>query len=250
MSNARIVEEFMLPSNGEIYGDIEVNPSVTLGSMKARHEMLRLSASDESNKIMAEIIDDCLESDLGISSYDLCLGDFQFLLFKLRIVTFGPDYEVGGRCPFCGFDQTVKVNLDELEDKFAPENYEEMKSIILPVSGEEVRLTYQTPRILDRVNVKVKEYRRRNRGEDINPVILFNIMSVIETIDGEEMDAFDLEDWIMNLHLADANELINRIDEMNNAIGIDLETHQICTICGTDFVVPFRVNETFFRPHS
>ena len=125
-----------------------------------------------------------------------------------------------------------------------------MKNLTLPVSGDEIRLTYQTPRILDRINVKVKEYRRRNRGEDINPVILFNIMSVIESINGEDPDPYELEDWIMNLHLADANAIINRIDEMNNAIGIDLEVHQICTICGTDFVVPFRVNETFFRPHS
>lgn len=250
MENARIVEEFLLPSNGEIYDDIAVNPEVILGSMRARHEMLRLSATDESNKIMAEIIDDCLESDLGISAYDLCLGDFQFLLFKLRIVTFGPEYELNGKCPFCGFDQQANVNLDELPIKFVPENFNDLKTIILPNSGEEVKLTYQTPRMLDRINVKVKEYRRRHRGEDINPVILFNILSVIDTVDGEEVIPYELEDWVLNLHLADANALINRIDEMNNAIGIDLETHEICNICGTDYVVPFRVNNTFFRPAS
>ena len=176
MENARIVEEFLLPSNGEIYEDEEVNPEVVLGSMKAKHEMLRLSASDESNKIMAEIIDDCMESALGVSSYDLCLGDFQFLLFKLRIVTFGPDYELSGKCPFCGFDQSVKVNLDELDIKYCPTDYNDMKDITLPHSGEEVRLKFQTPRMLDRINVKVKEFRRKNRGEDYNPVILFNIM--------------------------------------------------------------------------
>lgn len=250
MTNARIVEEFTLPSNGEIYEDVKVDPEVTLGSMRAKHEMLRLSATEESNRIMSEIIDDCLETDLGISSYDLCLGDFQFLLFKLRIVTFGADYELTGKCPFCGFDQDVKINLDELDVKYFPADFNDYKTLVLPVSGQEIKLGYQTPRMLDRINVKIKEFRRKNRGEDINPVILFNILSVLESVDGEDMDAFELQEWVMDLHLADANAIVNRIDEMNNAIGMDLESHQICTICGTDFIVPFRINETFFRPRN
>ena len=113
MENTRIAEEFTLPSYGKVYEDMDVDPEVVLGSMKAKHEMLRLSSTEESHKIMAEIIDDCLESNLGMSAYDLCVGDFQYLLFKLRIVTFGTDYELGGKCPFCGFEQNLNINLDE-----------------------------------------------------------------------------------------------------------------------------------------
>ena len=117
MSDARIVEEFYLPSQGLIYEGIEVDPSGMISSMKAKHEMLRLSVTDGSHKIMAEILDDCLESDLGISAYDLCLGDYQYLLFKLRVVTFGNEYTLRGKCPFCGFEQSTTVDLDALETK-------------------------------------------------------------------------------------------------------------------------------------
>ena len=55
MSDARIVEEFYLPSQGLIYEGIEVDPSGMISSMKAKHEMLRLSVTDGSHKIMAEI---------------------------------------------------------------------------------------------------------------------------------------------------------------------------------------------------
>lgn len=249
MSNTRIVEEFSLPSRGEIYEEI-INPEVQLSSMKAKHEMLRLSSVDESHKIMSQIIDDCLETDLGMSSYDLCLGDFQYLLFKLRIVTFGNDYEIIGKCPFCGFEQKVEINLDELEEKVYDENFDNLRFLTLPVGGQEIKLTFQTPRMLDRINVKVKEYRRRHRDEDINPIILFNIMSVIDEIDGDIPDALDLEDWIMDLPLADCNAIINRIDKINNSIGIDLMHHENCKVCGTEYITPFRVNDTFFRPRS
>ena len=67
MENARIVESFTLPSKGVIYEE-DVNPEIQLSSMKTKHEMLRLSATEDSQKIMADIIDDCLVTKLGISS--------------------------------------------------------------------------------------------------------------------------------------------------------------------------------------
>ena len=110
-ADARIAETFTLPSRGLIYEE-KVNPDIVLGSMKTKHEMLRLSASENSNKIMADIIDDCIVGDPGISSYDMCLGDFQFLMYKLRTVTFGPEYEMYTICPYCGADNNLTINLD------------------------------------------------------------------------------------------------------------------------------------------
>ena len=146
----RIAEVFTLPSNGMIYEE-EVNPEVILSSMTTRHEMLRLSTVEDSQKIMAQIIDDCIESDLGISAYDLCLGDFQYLMFMLRVVTFGSEYELRGRCPFCGFEQTTKINLDDLEVHEYDDSLADLLEITLPKSGNNIKLTLQTPRILDRI---------------------------------------------------------------------------------------------------
>ena len=248
-SDTRIAEVFNLPSNGLIYEE-EINPEVILSSMTTRHEMLRLSATDDNNKIMSQIIDDCIESDLGISSYDLCLGDFQYLLFMLRVVTFGNEYELRSRCPFCGFEQSTKVNLDELEVKEYDDSLADLLEMKLPKSDNTVKLTLQTPRMLDRINTKVKEYKRRHKDSDENPTILFNIMSSIEEIDGESPNSFTLEEWVKNLPLADANALMNRINLINNKIGIDLNIERNCKICGTTYQVPFRINQTFFRPND
>lgn len=247
--NARIAEVFTLPSKGLIYEE-EVNPEVVLSSMKTKHEMLRLSATDDSQKIMSQIIDDCIESDLGISSYDLCIGDFQYLLFMLRVVTFGNEYDLEGRCPFCGFEQKASINIDELEVKEYDDSLADLLEIKLPISENKVKLTLQTPRILDRVSSKVKEYRRRHKDTDENPVILFNILASIEELDGEAPNTFMLEEWIKNLPLADTNALMNRIDLINSKIGVNLNIEQECKICGTEYILPFRINSTFFRPHS
>lgn len=248
-SNTRIAEVFTLPSKGLIYEE-EVNPEVVLNSMTTRHEMLRLSTTEDSQKIMAQIIDDCIDSDLGISAYDLCLGDFQYLMFMLRVVTFGNEYELRGRCPYCGFEQTTKINLDELEVKEYDDSLADLLEITLPKTGSKVKLTLQTPRILDRISTKVKEYRRRHKDSDENPVILYNILASIDEVEDKNSNAFMLEEWVKNLPLADTNAIINRIDLINNKIGIDLNVEGACKICGTTYQVPFRINQTFFRPNS
>ena len=248
-SNTRIAEVFTLPSKGLIYEE-EVNPEVVLNSMTTRHEMLRLSTTEDSQKIMAQIIDDCIDSDLGISAYDLCLGDFQYLMFMLRVVTFGNEYELRGRCPYCGFEQTTKINLDELEVKEYDDSLADLLEITLPKTGSKVKLTLQTPRILDRISTKVKEYRRRHKDSDENPVILYNILASIDEVEDKNSNAFMLEEWVKNLPLADTNAIINRIDLINNKMGIDLNVEGECKICGTTYQVPFRINQTFFRPNS
>jgi hypothetical protein len=212
--------------------------------------MLRLSTTEDSQRIMAQIIDDCIDSDLGISAYDLCLGDFQYLMFMLRVVTFGNEYELRGRCPYCGFEQTTKINLDELEVKEYDDSLADLLEITLPKTGSKVKLTLQTPRILDRISTKVKEYRRRHKDSDENPVILYNILASIDEVEDENSNAFMLEEWVKNLPLADTNAIINRIDLINNKMGIDLNVEGACKICGTTYQVPFRINQTFFRPGS
>ena len=248
MENARILENLMLPSKGLIYEE-EVNPNIQLSSMKTKHEMLRLSATDENHKVMAKIVDDCIMSDMGISSYDLCLGDFQYLLYKLRVVTFGPEYEMQVRCPYCSFENTLSINIDELEIHEYTNDLPDLLELDLPVSGNHLKLTMQTPRMLDRISARIKDTVQRRRIKDENLTVLYTIMACIEEIDDEPVDLTTIETWIRELPLADSNAILYRIDEINDALGIELNSVATCKVCGANFLAPFRVNHSFFRPN-
>jgi hypothetical protein len=91
MNNITIQEQFKLPSNGLVY-QTKVNPIVHLRSMTTAEEMRRLQPSDSPYWTICSIIDDCGALDSGISSYDMCLGDYQYLLYMLRVVTHGSNY--------------------------------------------------------------------------------------------------------------------------------------------------------------
>ena len=79
---ATIVENYTLPSKGLIY-KTPINPEITIRSMTLAEEMRRLQISEDLYRPMSEVIDDCIESKLPMSSYDMCLGDYHFLLHKL-----------------------------------------------------------------------------------------------------------------------------------------------------------------------
>lgn len=111
-----IFENFVLPSGGAIYGTF-VNPNVTLRSMTTMEEMKRLSPTDTPYKVMSDIIEDCMKPKPAIHVYEMCLGDYQYLLHKLRIVTYGPDYKMTVKCKDCGETTESIGNLESLQIK-------------------------------------------------------------------------------------------------------------------------------------
>jgi len=96
--------------------------------------MKRLQKSDLPYRNMCELLDDCIVDYPGISAYDMCVGDYQFLLYKLRIVTYGSIYPVASICPHCGWKNEEKFDLDTLRTlEYDPEN-EKYREFLLPKS--------------------------------------------------------------------------------------------------------------------
>ena len=196
---------------------------------------------------MAEIIDDCIQNDIGISSYDMCLPDFQFLLYKLREVTFGNEYEMSCICPFCGTRQDIVVDLDDLEIKeFSDEIFDYME-VDLPQDESTVEITMQTPRMLDMINKEVKQAKKKLKNKE-NPQILYLMLDSIIKKDDESFNSIEGETWLRNLPLGDANRILSAIDKLNSSFGMDLSVYHTCNFCGEEIIAPFRVNDTFFRP--
>ena len=190
VTNMRIAECVSLPSDGKIY-DEEFDGDIIISSMKTKHETLRLSAlGDGTNKIMAEIIDDCCNLPEGLSSYDLCLGDFQYLLYRLRMATYGPDYEINSGCPRCGYEHSTPINMDDLEIRYFDDEMIPLFDVELPVSKHKVKLTLQTPRMLDTVNKNARTFMRKHAGAS-NPTLIYSIVDSIIEWDDEPVNVFD-----------------------------------------------------------
>lgn len=243
-----IAEGYELPSKGSIY-TTSVNPHVELRSMTARDEMKRLSPTTTQFKKMADIIEGCLIEKPSIKVYDMALGDYEYLLHKLRIVTYGPDYKMSLVCPFCGESFENAADLEQLHVlDFDLEKFESLHTFTLPVSGDTVTIKFQTPRMLDETDAKTKELKRKFRDAEVEFNLLVILQQVIDEVNGAKLDPTKAETYINKLAAKDMVKIINNLDALNACIGISSELILDCPNCGGEVHTHFRFGSEFFRP--
>lgn len=244
---ATIVENYTLPSKGVIY-KTPFNPEVNLRSMTLAEEMRRLQISDDTYRPMSEVIDDCIENKLPISSYDMCLADYQFLLHKLRIVTYGPDYKMTVVCPVCGEKNELTLNLDTLKINEVPDNFQELTEITLPKSQDKVKIRFQTPRMLDTMAKERKDMKKQYPDLKGDPTMLITLQNTIDEVNGRKMSKFALQEYVKNLPMMDINFLLQKIAKLSDCFGIDPMISFTCENCGVESPASFRFTPEFFTP--
>lgn len=247
MNNITIQEQFKLPSNGLVY-QTKVNPIVHLRSMTTAEEMKRLQPSDSPYWTICSIIDDCGALDSGISSYDMCLGDYQYLLYMLRVVTHGSNYQIVNNCPYCKSETKETVLLDELDVLEYTSDLDKYKEFDLPKSGSHIQLRVQTPRMLDQIAERVSDVRRKSKSSKVDNTLLYTLTSLIAKIDGQQPDPIDLEKWVSELPMADTNTILQYSDKFNSSIGIDTEIISTCPVCMLTYTSKLKTTSEFFRP--
>lgn len=243
-----VAEIYSLPSKALIY-EKKFDPQVRLRSMTVRDEMKRQSQSSAPYRVLCEIIDNCILDKLPMSVYDMCMGDYEYLLHKLRIVSYGNQYKMVIGCPHCNSVHEEIANLDELEVKeFDVREYQSKQTFKLPASQKEISLNMQTPRLLDSIDADIKEFKRKNKSATIDPSPLITLQHMIEYVDGAKMDYVGLENFIQNLPARDYNFIVKRISELNNMIGLNAKLDLTCSKCGGEVLTYFRYGEEFFGP--
>ncbi len=243
-----IMEGYELPSKGKIYSE-NVNPHIELRSMTARDEMKRLSPSSTPLKTLADIIEGCCVEKPAMHIYDMSLGDYEFLLHKLRIVTYGEDYKVTLRCPSCGEAIETIAKLGQLSIKeFDEDKVRDLQTFSLPKSGHIITLNFLSPRMAEEMEVKVKDMKRRYKTATIDFETLVRLLTNIDLVDGEKKSETELDNIITNLPALDLQKILNNIEKLNQQIGLDNILYLTCPKCGEEVTTFFRFGPEFFRP--
>jgi len=247
MKDYTIAEDFVLPSLGKVY-DKEINPNIKIRSMTTEDEMRRLGKTSKPHKLLCDIIDDCLVEKPEISSYDMCLADQQFILYKLRTVTYGSEYVMQSKCDVCGTTHETKINLDDMVCNNFTDEVKDLFEIDLPVSKLHIKLKLQTPHLLEDIDALKKEADRRHPNSGSESAFLFYIMSVIDEVDGNRLNQLELENLVRKLPMRDTNFINQKADKLTESFGMSMTYNVTCPVCGSDYECRFRISSEFFRP--
>lgn len=265
-------EEIELPSKGFFYN----NELMQEGVVKVRpmninvEKVLANQRQVKSGRALDILFEKCVQlPDPDFNPLELLAGDRYFLMFYIRGITYGDEYEFSLECPHCGNTSMYDFNLSELikTQKVASEDQIEDYpiSIKLPYlsekMGEDViaRVKFPTGKDLEylfsekpkrrfnRVRVGRKRLEPTSHGiveEDNNPTTAVMKNSIVD-INGEK-NQLKIGKIIEKLHskdLSTINQILN-----DKQPGIDTTIEVDCPNCdGRIGPVMLPITEAFFR---
>jgi hypothetical protein len=122
------------------YSDNEgsIHRRIVLRKMTGREEAILADRKYQRNggKLVTELLHSCIVGIEGLEPNgrgpvsSMYSADRNYLLLKLRSITFGPDLEATYTCPGCGESIPMLENLDELPVKMVPEGEEQQEVAI------------------------------------------------------------------------------------------------------------------------
>ena len=84
----------------------------------------------------------------------MCFADYQYLLHKLRVVTYGEQYFLQSTCPYCYSVNKGTIDLNQMIVKpFNQEEFDKYSEFVLPRTQHRIKIKMQTPRMLDNIQI-------------------------------------------------------------------------------------------------
>ena len=213
-----------LPSRGKFYTDFN---GIKIAPLKFLDEQLILTGKDIEKDIVTELLEKTVE---GINVSEILLMDKNYLLMKLREVSYGDDYEFGVVCRNCNHESKSKIQLSkQLNLSEIPEDYEDPRTISLPKLGVEavVRLP-------------------RNREESYlldTETIYKNLYRFVVSLHGHTDPVF-ISKAIERMEIADVKTLFREITITK--YGIDPRFVFKCGKCGHKETLAVPIDAGFF----
>lgn len=243
-----IKETFKLPSKGRVYG-VPVNEEITLRSMTNAEDMMISGYAENEYKRLCEVIEECIVGEKpAVHVYDMIFGDFEYLLHKLRIVTYGSKYPIVMKCPNCGELIQAETSLDDIEVHEFDEKEIGDREIELPQTKIRVKLCFSTPKAKDIAKEKAKEFKKKRKTSGVNYDLLFEAISYIYKIDDESPNDFELEQSLMKFPAKDIRYLVEKGRELDRKVGLDTLTIAKCPECNAEVLTRFQYQPEFLNP--
>jgi len=242
-------EEVMLPSRSLIYGKYGLEPDkpVHVRPMTIEEEkVISTPRFIKSGQAIDQIFNSCVYENIPAGK--LLSADRTFLLFYIRGISYGPDYEVDIKCPSCDMQFTSEVNLDTLPVEMCADDFNGEISCTLPDSGLAIR--YRVPsgddeRALSRHReMMIRGGFRTDTPDDT--LVRRNIM-LISNIEGIT-NKIEIEQIINNLGMKDSNFLREKLNDPG--FGIVTEITMSCDYCYHEWELDLPIDVNFFFPRT
>tara|TARA_R100001244_G_scaffold25113_3_gene25506 strand:+ start:13715 stop:14746 length:1032 start_codon:yes stop_codon:yes gene_type:complete len=279
-------EQTTLPSKGLYYegmipgGLVEVKPwGLYADKAMATQRLVRTGQAIE------QLFKRHVKLPNGFEHADLLAEDRVFLLYYLRGITHGNEYEFILPCPECERPSEHEYDLVELYETVSEPDHslgEEPFRIVLPEATKRIKIKHpnaefwvkirflrgydmldilnpdaQAANSVGRARAKNKKSKKKTRqqardeikerGESVDDTLEKNINRIIVNVMGET-DRFKIRTVVERMHSRDIHTIMDFLNDKSPGIDTSIDTKCTYSDCGAKFSVGLPVTESFFRP--
>ena len=220
-----LVDEIL---GGSHFAETEITlPSgqvVRISPINFEVEKQMVSRQDATEDTTDFVLERCVQ---GADLDDLLNIDATYILFKIREISYGPEYKFTLGCPSCGTEQHFSVNVDKLP----VERLEDIKPVAtrLPMLGKDI--------VVRRATRADKQW--LSEGE----VLMDNLWRFVESIDG--VDRRDvISKVIPKLTAGDVDTIVGIVTA--SEYGLQTTIRIKCNHCGHDGPIELPLTQGFF----
>lgn len=243
-----------LPSQGLFYPANHplASGTIEIYQVTARHEDILSNTNLLKKGVVLDEFLKALIATPNVSINDLLIGDKNALFIAARRSAYGDDYMVNIKCPECGVESNVNVDLSVVTIKPLSDNLtgvtknENRLSFKLPTSGKTIAFSLMTHKDETDIDAEIKAIAKFNKTSNASPEITTRLKYTIKAIDGES-DRLKIKDFVDNqLTAKDSLALRRHIRDINP--DMDMTFNFTCPSCGHQEKMGIPLGASFFWP--
>lgn len=237
-------ERITLPSNGVFY-DQDFPTTLTIRSLTTDEEQLLYGSTSETT--IDRIISKCIVEPSDFPIDELIPADKMFILFKLRIISYGQDYNQTIFCPYCNYEGLSVLDLDQLPCEELDESKIKVPlKLTLPMSKDIIELRVLTEKDYKTIKERAQKVSKRLSLPFGQVEHKLRFAKQIKSINGEKIDSFMAERYYSSMHVRDVKYIESALNSIK--IGYQGYIDMKCPACHKDIVVPFEMTSEFLNP--
>lgn len=239
--NSPIVETVNMISKGIIPG---IPKEITIRAIQRKDKKKILMS--ETDDVLLSLLQSAIISPTNFNVYDLLPFESEYLLYRLRILTYGSNHTFKHTCPHCGSTNDVEGDLNVIPIKDIPDDFTLIFNISLPVSGDIItcKLLNEGERIA--VSKKGKELKENTNNLTAEIDVLWE--SRIISINEQQLAPIEITQYLDNLNDYDSEYLMEYYKQYEGNYGLQKTLYYNCDKCNKKLEFNMPSIYTFFRP--
>lgn len=202
----------------------------------------------ETDNILLSLLQTSIVSPQNFNVYNLLPFESEYLLYRLRVLTYGADHTFKDTCPYCGHTNDVEINLNDIPIKDIPDNFNIIFDIPpLPVSGAQLTCRLLNEGELATIRKQAVELKDGTNNKNVDIDIIWE--SRIVAINGDtSLAPIEITTFLDELSDYDSEYFMEYYTKYEGNYGLQTKLNYTCDSCSNKVSADMPNIRTFFRP--